>query len=463
MGIVSCGEDQASHDHEAVELIQHQDSVVHIANAAFTYGLPLVLLDITQSQLVPLSETKLPLLNTFVNSHQFPTSSDTSVVRPNADTYYSIAWLNLSGGPVLMTLPETDSNYYLMPMLDGFTNVFESPGTRTSQIAGGVYVITGTNDNIAKQHVNDTVNAVAHYKCNTDMVWVLGRFEVDNSEDSITARKLQNQLILKPLGKRKDYGNPIYDYGDGDPNGIVKSMDIDTFFNRLNTLLIHNPPTDADSAIVASMKKIGVGAGLTFSCTNFSKVVAGLLSKIPSAKMQLYKEATATSSPISESCTWSVNLDTQMGDYGTNYKLRAVISYAGLGANTIEDAVYYSNYNDSNNNQLNSQQNYTLTFDNGLPPTNAFWSLTMYNADGYFVENSAERYAIGHSGEFYYNDDSTLTLYIQSEPPADTTLYNNWLPAPADSTDFNVMLRVYWPQQAILDTLWTPPNIVVSQ
>ncbi|MDF1699329.1 MAG: DUF1254 domain-containing protein [Saprospiraceae bacterium] len=461
IGVVSCGDANSSNKNETLNSMQQKDAVVNIANAAFTYGLPLVLLDITQSQLVPFSDTKRPLLNTFLNKHQFPSSSDTSVVRPNADTYYSIAWLNLTGGPLLMTLPETDSNYFQMPMLDGFTNVFQSPGTRTYQTQGGTYVITGTNESIAPQNVADTINAVAHYKCNTDMSWVLGRFEVDNSEDSITVRKLQRQLRLKPLGKRIDYQNPVYDYGSSKPNDVVKGMDINTFFNRMNALLINNPPTEADSTIVASMKKIGVGAGLTFNSANFPKV-ENILNKIPSMKMSFYQKITASSTPISDTCNWTVNLDTLMGNYGTNYDLRAVIAYAGLGANTVEDAVYYSNYKDTNNDQLNSNYNYKLTFDGGSPPVDAFWSLTMYNEDGYFVENSIDRYAVGHGAPFHYDGpDSILTIYVQSEPPTDQTYYNNWLPSPAGSkTDFNVMLRAYWPEDAILDAHWTPPNIV---
>ena len=457
--MISCRDNDVLNKNGTLDSMQQKDSVVVIANEAFTYGLPLILLDITQSQQVPILDAKRPLLNTFLNKDQFSNSSDTTVVRPNADTYYSVAWLNLSGGPVLMTLPETDSNYYQMPMLDGYTNVFQSPGTRTNQTNGGTYVITGTNENIASQNVSDTINAVAHYKSNTDMVWVLGRFEVDNAQDSIIVTNLQSQLKLEPLGEKKDYDNPIFTYDSGTSNDIVTGMDIDTFFNRMNTLLINNPPAVADSSIVASMKKIGVGAGLTFNSANFPNAEK-ILKKIPSINMSLNETLSANSTSISETSNWTVNLDSQMGNYGTNYELRSIIAYAGLGANTIEDAVYYSNDSDNEDEALTSNYSYTLTFDKGAtPPVDAFWSLTMYNEEGFFVDNSIDRYAVGHGAPFYYDESGTLTIYIQSEQPTDANYYNNWLPSDSLDSNFNVMLRAYWPKQAIIDTLWTPPNI----
>lgn len=463
IGMVSCRSNDELNKNKILKSMQQKDSVLTIADAAFTYGLPLVLLDITKSQLLRGTSTDTAVsFNKFIHVREFLNNSDTTVVRPNADTYYSIAWLDLTGGPVLMHLPRTDSTYYMMPMLDGFTNVFESPGTRNKDTTGGDYLITGTIDTIAPGKRKDTVGTIK-YQSNTNMVWILGRFQVNNQKDSTTVVHLQDSIKLTPLGKKEAYDNSVYLYDSGEPNTIVKEMDIDTFFTRMNALLLQNPPVKADSEIVARMKKIGVGAGLKFNSNNFTLVEKIGLNRIPKKMMARYKVLANTPDTGSTS-RWKVNLDSLLGNYGTNYLLRAVVAYAGLGANTIKDAVYYSSSRDSARMRLKSQHNYKLTFADGPPPVGAFWSLTMYDKDGYFVDNSDSIYAVGHDSNrpFYYDRDGTLTLYIQRERPKDTIYKYNWLPSDSKKGDsiFNVMLRAYWPKCSIIDSTWIPPNIV---
>jgi hypothetical protein len=461
IGMVSCRSNDELNKNKILKPMQQKDYVLTIADSAFTYGVPLVLLDITQSQLLRGTSTDTAVsFNKFIHVREFLNSSDTTVVRPNADTYYSIAWLDLTGGPVLMHLPRTDSTYYMMPMLDGFTNVFKSPGTRNNDTMGGDYLITGLTKTISPGKLNDA-NKATPIQSNTNMVWILGRFQVNNSRDSTTVVQLQDSMKLTPLGKKEAYDNSVYLYDSGEPNTIVKEMAIDTFFTRMNALLLQNPPVKADSVIVARMKKIGVGAGLKFNSNNFTLVEKIGLNRIPKKMMKFYSSSAEKSKHITSSM-WTVNLDSLLGNYGTNYLLRAVVAYAGLGANTRDDAVYYSSSSINDTTKFNSQHNYKLTFAK-LPPVKAFWSLTMYDEDGYFVNNSDSIYAVGHDSNrpFYYDRDGTLSLYIQRERPKDTLYKHNWLPSDSfKNKDFKVMLRAYWPKCSIIDSTWIPPNIV---
>lgn len=147
-----------------------------------------------------------------------------------------------------------------------------------------------------------------------------------------------------------------------------------------------------------------------------------------------------------------------IGTYGTDYASRASVSYFGLGANVREDAIYPSTYFDKDGNKLNGEHNYVLHFDKGeTPPAKAFWSLTMYDPEGYFVDNPINRYAIGDRSNMKLNADGSIDIYIQKENPGKEKVLN-WLPAPAG--DFNLIMRVYWPSDEMLSGSWIPPGVI---
>ena len=153
---------------------------------------------------------------------------------------------------------------------------------------------------------------------------------------------------------------------------------------------------------------------------------------------------------------WSIGRS-NMGVYGTNYLYRAVIAMVGLGANLAEDAVYPLLLHDSSGDEPVGDHNYVLHFDaDQLPPVDAFWSVTMYNAQGFPVPNPLDRYALGDRDSVRYNDDGSLDLYIGQESP-DAELEPNWLPAPPGP--LGVTMRLYGPRPEILDGRWDPPPL----
>jgi hypothetical protein len=150
----------------------------------------------------------------------------------------------------------------------------------------------------------------------------------------------------------------------------------------------------------------------------------------------------------------------KLGDFGTDYGTRAVVALVGLGANLAADAVYPSAFVDGDGTTLNGANRYVLHFDKGQePPVQAFWSVTMYDPDSFFVANPINRYAVSSWMPFKRNADGSLDLYIQNASPG-TDKEANWLPAPAG--EFNVTMRMYWPTESppsIVDGTWKPPAL----
>jgi hypothetical protein len=146
------------------------------------------------------------------------------------------------------------------------------------------------------------------------------------------------------------------------------------------------------------------------------------------------------------------------GRYGTNYMVRALAARFFLGVLPAEDAVYLSCLKDSTGQPLKGAQRYSIHFEKGqLPPVKAFWSLTLYDNDGYFTTNAIKRFSIGDRDALKFNGDGSLDLYIQHDSPG-AERESNWLPAPA--TGFNLALRMFWPDEQVVKGAWTPPPVV---
>jgi hypothetical protein len=341
-----------------------------------------------------------------------------------------------------------------MPMLDGWTTVFAAPGTRTTGTQAQTYAITGPN-------WNGTLPAgMKEYKSATDLVWILGRtYSSGTPEDYKAVHALQDQYKLVPLSAYgKSYTPPP---GKVDPNIDMKTpvraqvnrMDIATYFKTLAMLMKNNPPTQADSAVVARMARIGIIPGHDFDINKLGPAVAQALKNVPQAAQQRiltqFKEAGTMVNG------WEYTLRT--GEYGTDYRQRALVTAVGLGANRPQDAVYPSSKVDADGQPYDGANKYTLTFaKDQLPPVKGFWSLTMYNDRYFFVENSLKKYTVSPRDNPKYNADGSLTIYIQNKSPGKDK-QANWLPAPEGK--FVLMLRMYWPKESVINGTWKPPGV----
>ena len=454
--LTSCQNNRAKH---AAITGTPDTAAVNIAEKAFVFGLPLALMDITRRKLTNYetpSQNGSPI-NQFVNKHTFPDYTFRDVVRPNADTYYSVAFLDLSKEALVLSLPATNGRYYMMPMLDAWSNVFSSSGSRTTGDKAGDYLITGPGWNGSVP-----TGIKEQIKAPTDMVWILGRIQCNGKQDGEkVVIPLQNRLKLTPLsawGKKYTAPKGRIDAGvpKEDPNAVVRNMPIDDFFNYINGLMVKNPPKPEDKAVMDMFAKIGVAQGAKFDIGKWDTATQAAMRKIPEMVYAVFNKEMTKPKKLFDG--WHI-LIKGMGSYGTDYRMRAMVADMGLGANLPQDAIYPSNSLDLSGKPYNGANRYRIHFAKGqTPPVNGFWSLTMYDQKGYFIENPINIYAIGHGAPFNYNADGSLDIYIQHDSPGKDKK-NNWLPAPLG--DFNVMIRTYWPKESLLNGTWTPPAITM--
>jgi hypothetical protein len=428
-----------------------------IAEDAYVYGYPLVTMEMTRRVLTNTAapEGVRAPMGQFALLREYPTATDRQVTAPNADTLYSMAYLDLTKEPYVFGIPDTGDRYYLMPMLDGWTEVFQVPGQRTTGNRAQTYAITGPG------WTGTLPAGLTEYKSPTNLVWILGRIYCTGTpEDYAAVHALQDELTLVPLSA---YGKPYTPQpGQVDPSidmrtpprDQVNRMDTATYFKVLASLMKDNPPAAADASMVARMAKIGLVPGQDFDMNGMAKATADALRDVPKTGVEKivghFKQAGTAENG------WVFSLDT--GQYGTDYLQRATITYFGLGANRPEDAVYPTSEVDGNGQPYDgAKATYVMRFPAGqTPPVNGFWSLTMYDAEYFFYDNPLNRYTVSPRNDLKYNVDGSLDLYIQHESPG-AEREGNWLPAPADR--FVLMLRMYWPKEAILNGSWKVPPV----
>ncbi len=429
-----------------------------VTEEAYIYGFPLVVMDITKNVMTATSkvaESQGPI-NHFFSLKTFPDPSFKDVVSPNADTLYTQAWLDVSKEPVILSTPDMGKRYYLFPMLDLWTNVFFSPGTRTTGNGKNDFAITGPD------WKGTLPSGVQQVKAPTNSIWIIGRIQTDGPSDYGAVNKLQDQFKLTPLSVwgTNDVPPRIAGARDVDVNTppIQQTLKMDgvAFFTRLARLLKETPIPSADKEYVKKFSMIGLEPGKEFDVEKLSNEEIKELNRSARIGQAKVKEEWEKHPFASNENGWGVILK-NIGSYGTNYLLRASIAYGGLGANIPQDAVYPATNVDDSGKPLTGQSLYVIHFNRGeLPPVGAFWSITMYDDQQFFVANPINRYAIGDRSDLQFNADGSLDIFIQNKSPGKQR-ESNWLPAP--SGPFNLIMRLYAPKEAVLNGSWKPPRV----
>jgi len=429
-----------------------------IATEAYLYFYPLLSMEITRQQLTnaePKPGSIEGPMNMFVNIPEFPAADMRAVVRPNFDTLYSSGWLDLTKEPIVVSAPDTDGRYYLLPMLDMWTDVFASPGWRTTGTEAGEFLVTPPG------WTGTVPDGMSHIPAPTPYVWIIGRTKTDGPPDYAAVHKIQAGYKATPLSQ---WGKaPVAPEVKVDPAIDMKTppkIQVDTmagdkYFARAAELLKLHPPHITDQPIIARLKRLGFEPGKSFDYAAADPMVQKAIEAAPELGQRLMKWKVASLARIANG--WSMNTDT-MGVYGNYYLKRAIVSQLGLGANVPEDSIYPLNLADSTGQPLDGAHGYTLHFDKAdLPPVDAFWSVTLYDDEGFQVANPLNRFAVSSWMPFVYNPDGSLDLYFQNESPgADKEA--NWLPAPKGP--FNLTMRLYAPRSDALTGKWNPPPVV---
>jgi hypothetical protein len=427
-----------------------------IGEEGYTFLYPLVLMDVTRRQMTNVAHTgEAPgrgPADAFTHVRAFPPGDFKDVVRANFDTLYSVAWVPLHEEPRVISLPAAGDNYYLLPMYDMWTDIFACPGTRTTGGVARDYALCGPGWD------GELPEGLERIDAPTPWVWFIGRTKASPATYE-AVHAFQDGMRITPLSvwperAREPVGspNPKID-AKTPPLRQVFAMNAAEFFAAAAKLVKEHPPHVNDGPVLQRLARVGFHPGASFDLTNATpQVRAALEAAVPAAQKRITEFQTRLGVEVSH---WRL-LTENMGTWGTNYLRRACIDLIGLGANLPEDAVYPLVYLDADGEPFTGAHDYLLHFEKDqIPPARAFWSLTLYDAEGFQVPNELDRFAIGDRDALALNDDGSLDLQIQHTRPDSGT--SNWLPAPDGG--FNLALRIYLPATEALDGRWVPPAV----
>jgi len=444
---------------QALSMLSPQETRA-LGEKAYVFAYPIVLMEFTRRMAIEHPVLGAPEMNQFAHAPAFPTDAFRQVIRPNADTLYSSAWLDLSREPQVLHVPDTHDRYYLMQFMDAWTETFNVPGKRTTGTQEGWFAVVGPGWKGTLPARTQRIDSP------TNMVWLLGRTQTNGPADYEFVHSLQKGYTLMPLSLYPDGPRPAPPNLRVNPvSGLptppiqVARLSSTEFFETFAHLLETNPPHPADAPMVAQLARAGIVPGRPFDSSALNPDQRKAFeegARAASARLEALGSGGSGGKPGKTGWTeWNA---AKVGRYGTDYVARAAVARIGLGANAPEDAIYLNCSVDADAKPFRGTNRYRIHFTkDSMPPVDAFWSITMYSDDGYFVKNPINRFAIGDRDPLKFNSDGSLDIYIQSTEAKD----RNWLPSP--EAGFNLTLRMYWPKQQVLSGNWTPPAVTREQ
>lgn len=430
-----------------------------IARDAYVYAYPLMLTYTTVQKLSnfaePVDGDAYGPPNQFHHVRKLADPEAKVVIRTNVDTLYSAAVLDLKAEPMVLTVPATD-RYFMLPMLSLWTDVFAVPGTRTTgKNTARNFLVVGPGWS------GDTPAGLEAIKSPTRYVWLIGRTQANGVADLANVHKIQDGMKLTPLsawGKgayvpSKGKVDPSIDM-KAPPPDVVDKMDAATYFGRFVELLKENPPNQIDYPMIHRLERVGFKAGQSFDLAKASTDIKQAFERgYADGKALVLAEGKKAAGIGGKGWIYT----TRSGTYGTDYLYRAAIAQCCVGENLPQDAVYPALSSDNQGQPLDGKNKYVLHFDKDkTPPVDAFWSVTAYDIDGYFIPNTMKRQAIGDRDKLVTNADGSTDLYIQSDSPGKDK-EANWLPVA--KTPFTLLMRLYSPREEFLEGKWAPPAV----
>ncbi|MEE4025259.1 DUF1254 domain-containing protein [Gordonia sp. PKS22-38] len=421
-----------------------------IAADAFTYGFPLMEFERVRAESAntPCSGHRGDsTINMLASSDHFMKPEAHIVVAPNVDTLYSMANIDLSKGPVVLSHPDMGDRYFSFQLMDPYTNVAAYIGSRTTGSAAGRYAISWSGN--PGDLPGATTITVDHAR-----IWLIGRTLAGDEADQRAALEKMTQYSLTPPG-----GGPRSTTCDFESVTPIDQPDGIAWLDALSTAMGNNPPPKRDAAQVKELARIGVGPGLRVSRAGLSPAAEAAVDQAVRAASAALPEIARTKQQTSALSHrgWGTAPD-NTGDYGTDYLTRAGVAEIGLGANTPEEAAYNPAFSSADLLPLDGRlSSYRLHFAAGQePPVDAFWSITAYDGDGYLVPNTENRHSVSNSRpDLIRRPDGSIDIVFSRSRPTDPSV--NWLPIP--DGPFRVYLRTYAPRASVLDHTWNPPGI----
>jgi hypothetical protein len=430
-----------------------REELDRIAVEAYLYFYPMVLMEVTRRVITNNAygeKVGRGPMGSLVHSRSFPPGNFRTVVRPNFDTLYSSAWLDLSDGPFLVSVPAMGERFFMLPCYDMWSEVFASPGTRTHGAGPLIFALC------EREWRGEVPVNLTRIDAPTPVVWLLGRTETRGVGDYEIVHALQDQMRLAPLSTWPEFHPLPFERDESvdmktPPMLQVDQMSAHEFFSLAADLAEKNPPHPTDWGMLARLARTGFVIGHNFSLDQYEVGVREAFEGARVGAQERMRRHFRDIVPLVNG--WSSIPD--MGVWGNSYLKRAMIALAGLGANPPEESIYPNLQRDVNGEALIGTRSYSLRFEaDQLPPADAFWSLTVYDARGFTVENDAGRYALGDRDPLVYASDGSLEILLAHESP-DEAHQVNWLPVPEEP--FTVTMRLYLPREEALSGEWRAP------
>jgi len=440
--------------------VRDPETAFELAVEAHYYLYPLVLMDVTRRQATSVASADQVVgrapPNQFAHFRRFAPAGYRDVVRPSFDTLYSFAWLDVTEGPLVVSVPDAGDHYYMLPMYDMWSDVFAAPGTRTSGNWPGEYVV------VAGHWAGKLPESARRLDAPTPYVWIIGRTQCDGEADYPYVNAFQDRLSITPLRWTVDRPRrrsrlravePPVDPVTPPPEQVDALSPLQFFAYAAELLKLH-PPHPTDHAVLQRLERLGLVPGASLDVAALPRaVVECLRAAVSESRLMLHQRAMQVGWSRNG---WLMNTET-MGAWGTDYLKRATVDRIGLSATLPEDILYPTAFVDDKGRLLRGCNRYALRFESDeLPPARAFWSLTAYDEDGYVRRNRAEKYVVRDRDQLKCGPDGSLELAVQSLPPLNRPLAN-WLPCPDDL--FSLCLRLYWAEPEALDRAWAPPPV----
>lgn len=404
---------------------------------AYLIGYPLVTMERTRAALTAEGTGRV---NAFTHAQYLPDATNgVGVVAPSRDTVYSSAWLDLSDGPLLIEQPDMGDRYWLMPVLDQWTNVVADPGTRTVGNDPHTFLVAGPG------WQGQAPAGVVTYRSPTDIAWAILRIQTTDGLAGVP--RLQEGFRIAPLADPGAYTEPTVvtaPRGSVDVRAEVDGLSGEAFFSELAGALEGTALSPDDPAARAALERIGVTPG-AFDAGSLSAAQQRGLADVPGRVQEGMTQAVESGQGGTTSNGWRIP-PMSLGAYGTEYPVRAVVAREGLGANLPADAVYASTTIDGASPQ------YTIDIPADMP-VRAFWSVTIYDERGSLLPGPDEGLSVSGPG-----GGQPVRITVSAQRPTDGSA---WLRSP-DSGGFRLLMRLYWPEQVVLDGQWAFPPVEPS-
>lgn len=405
------------------------------ASEAWLFGLPLIEVATTRSRGAGFGTQ----INTFGHMRNLADHKARAVTTPNNDTLYSSGQIDLSAGPVTISLPASGERYLSLALMDAYTNNFAILGSRTTGPDGGTFRLVGPRDGAEGDNV---------VRSPTNHVWALARILVDGPFDLEAARAVQAGISMQG----PDAPAPL--------RYASRAAPWAEYFASLDALMAANPPPATDLGLLRRIAPLGLGRG-EFDPSRFDAQQADAIEAgVQQARSLIRSRGLGGAQWIDG---WSYPR-ADLGDFGQSYAYRAAVALAGLAALPPVEAMYMRGQGETRG-VYDGTRLWRLHFPGDrLPPVDSFWSLSLYEAtpDGqfFFADNRIDRYAIGdRTPGLTYNPDGSLDIWIGSESPG-AERESNWLPSPAGP--FALFMRAYLPQPALLEGAYRLPPVAAA-